>query len=114
AAQCVRVGVGAGGEFLPEYSSGEQVVVAQLALAAITNPDSLVGVGNNNFQVSSRTAAPTIGVADSGGRGSIVGGSIEASTVDIAREFTNLMVYQRGYQANVRVVTTTDTLNQDT
>jgi len=114
AAQLVSVGVGDGGKILAQYSSGEQLWVGQLALASITNPDSLVGVGNNNFTVSSRSAAPTVGVADSGGRGSIVGGSIEASTVDIAREFTNLMVYQRGYQANVRVVTTTDTLNQDT
>jgi flagellar hook protein FlgE len=113
-AQLTRVAIGDGGEILAQYSSGEQVVVGKLALAAITNPDSLVGVGNNNYQVSSRTAAPTIGVAGTGGRGSIVGGSIEASTVDIAREFTNLMVYQRAYQANVRVVTTTDTLSQDT
>ncbi len=114
AAQLVRVGVGDGGRILAQYSSGEQLVVGQLALASIINPDSLVGVGNNNFQVSTRSAAPTLGTSDTGGRGSIVGGSIEASTVDIAREFTNLMVYQRGYQANVRVVTTTDTLNQDT
>ena len=63
---------------------------------------------------SAITAIPAIGLPDSGGRGSILGGSIESSTVDIAREFTNLIVFQRGYQANARVVTTVDELSQDT
>ena len=49
-----------------------------------------------------------------GGRGNIVGGSIESSTVDIATEFTNLIVYQNAYQANSRVVTSADQLSQDT
>ena len=49
-----------------------------------------------------------------GGRGDIQGGSLEASTVDIATEFTNLIVYQRAYEANSQVVTTADTLSQDT
>jgi flagellar hook protein FlgE len=53
-------------------------------------------------------------VPNTGGRGDIQGGSIESSTVDIAQEFTNLIVLQRGYQANSRVVTTADTLSQET
>jgi flagellar hook protein FlgE len=53
-------------------------------------------------------------VANTGGRGDIQGGSIESSTVDIAQEFTNLIVLQRGYQANSRVITTADTLSQET
>ena len=64
--------------------------------------------------MSARTATPAIGVPGTGGRGDIVGGSIEASTVDIAREFTNLIVFQRGYEANSRVITTVDELSQDT
>jgi flagellar hook protein FlgE len=71
-------------------------------------------VGNNNYQVSARTASPAIGPSETGGRGSILGGAIEYSTVDIAREFTNLIVLQRGYQANSRVVTTVDELSQET
>ncbi|HPQ14663.1 MAG TPA: flagellar basal body rod C-terminal domain-containing protein, partial [Bryobacteraceae bacterium] len=55
-----------------------------------------------------------IGVPGTGGRGIILGGSLEASTVDIAREFTNLIVYQRGYQANSRVLTTADEMSQET
>ena len=55
-----------------------------------------------------------IGMPGTGGRGTILGGAIEFSTVDIAREFTNLIVLQRGYQANSRVVTTVDEMSQET
>lgn len=89
-------------------------MVGQLSMAAIRNPESLVAVGNNNYQLSARTALPAIGIPGTGGRGSILGGAVEFSTVDIAREFTNLIVLQRGYQANTRVVTTVDELSQET
>ena len=114
AAQLVHVGLADGGQILAQYSNGDQVVVGQLALASIRNPDTLIAAGNNNFALSARTATPSIGVPGTGGRGTIVGGSIEASTVDIAREFTNLIVYQRGYEANSRVISTADQLSQDT
>jgi flagellar hook protein FlgE len=114
AAQLIRVGLANGGGILAQYSNGDQVVVAQLALANIRNPDSLLAVGDNNFQLSARSAIPAVGTPGTGGRGSIVGGALEASTSDIAREFTNLIVYQRGYQANARVVTAQDQLSQDT
>ena len=99
---------------LAQYSDGTQVVVGQVAMANIRNPESLIAVGNNNYQASALTASPAVGVANTGGRGDIQGGSIESSTVDIAKEFTNLIVLQRGYQANSRVITTADTLSQET
>jgi flagellar hook protein FlgE len=74
----------------------------------------LIAAGNNNFQTSALTAPPSVGLPNTGGRGDIVGGSTESSTVDIAREFTELIVLQRGYQANSRVVTTVDQLSQET
>jgi flagellar hook protein FlgE len=114
AAQLVHVGLADGGGILAQYSDGEQVTVGQVALASIRNPDSLIAAGNNTFVLSERTATPTIGTPGTGGRGTISGGSVEASTVDIATEFTNLIVYQRGYEANGKVVTTADTLSQDT
>jgi len=114
AAQLIRVGLGDGGIVLAQYSNGEQEVVAQLAMAAVRNPASLIAVGNNNYQTSARSALPAIGLPGTGGRGSILGGAVENSTVDIAREFTNLIVYQRGYQANTRVITTVDELSQET
>lgn len=114
AAQLVRVGLSDGGQILAQYSSGEQAVVGQVAMASIRNPESLIAVGNNNYQLSARSALPAIGLPDTGGRGSILGGAVEYSTVDIAKEFTNLIVLQRGYQANTRVVTTVDELSQET
>jgi flagellar hook protein FlgE len=114
ASQLVNVGLGNGGVILAQYSDGQQVTVGQVAVASIRNPDSLVAVGNNNFMLSEASAAPNIGVPGTGGRGTIQGGSIEASNVDIATEFTDLIVYQRGYEANGKVVTTADTLSQDT
>ena len=89
-------------------------MVGQVAVASIRNPDTLMAVGSNDFQLSQLTATPSIGVPGTGGRGTDQGGSLEASTVDIATEFTSLIVYQRGYEANAHVVTTADQLSQDT
>jgi flagellar hook protein FlgE len=114
AAQLIRVAIGDGGSLLAQFSNGQQTVVGQLAMASIRNPESLVAVGNNNYQLSARSALPAIGVPNTGGRGSILGGALESSTVDIAREFTQLIVLQRGYQANAKVVTAVDELSQET
>ena len=112
--QLSSVGLASGGTILAKYTDGTQVVVGQVALANIRNPGTLIAAGNNNFQLSALTANPSIGVPGTGGRGTIQGGATEASTVDIATEFTNLIVYQRAYEANAHVVTTADTLSQDT
>ncbi len=113
-ANLIRVGIADGGKILAQYSNGQQTVVGQLAMAAIRNPESLLAVGNSHFQLSARTALPAIGLPNTGGRGQVLGGSVEASTVDIAREFTNLIIFQRGYQANTRVITVVDQISQDT
>ena len=114
AGQLVHVGLADGGGILAQYSNGDQVVVGQVAMANIRNPDTLIATGDNNYQLSARTATPSVGMPGTGGRGTIVGGSVEASTVDIAQEFTNLIGYQRGYEANAHVITTADQLSQDT
>jgi flagellar hook protein FlgE len=114
AAQLVRVGLADGGKVLAQYSNGRQTIVGQLAMASIRNPESLIAVGNNNYQLSARTALPAIGLPATGGRGTIIGGAVEYSTVDIAREFTQLIVLQRGYQANAKVITAVDELSQET
>ena len=114
AAQLVRVGLADGGKILAQYSNGQQTIVGQLAMATVRNPESLIAVGNTNYQLSARTALPAVGIPGTGGRGSVIGGAVESSTVDIAREFTNLIVLQRGYQANTRVVTAVDELSQET
>ncbi|HUA20740.1 MAG TPA: flagellar hook protein FlgE [Bryobacteraceae bacterium] len=114
AAQLTTVAIATGGQILAQFSNGQQVVVGELAMATIRNPDSLIAVGNNNYQLSADSALPAVGLPGTGGRGTVEGGAIESSTVDIATEFTNLIVYQRGYEANSKVVTTVDQLSQDT
>jgi flagellar hook protein FlgE len=114
AANLVKVGISDGGSIVAQYSSGTQVTVGQLAMATIRNPESLLAVGNNNYALTALSALPAVGLPGTGGRGQILGGSVEASNVDIATEFTNLIVFQRGYEANARVITTVDQLSQDT
>jgi flagellar hook protein FlgE len=112
AAQLTSVTMGDGGQLLASYSDGQQAVVGELAMANIQNPQTLVSVGNNNYQLSADTAAPAIGAPATGGRGAIVGGALESSNVDMATELTNLIVLQSAYQANSKVVTTVDTMVQ--
>jgi flagellar hook protein FlgE len=114
AAELVKVGIGNGGELVAQYSDGQQQQVGQIALATVRNPESLSAIGSNNYQLSADSAAPVIGQPGTGGRGTILGGELESSTVDIATEFTNLIIFQRSYQANAKVVTTEDQLSQDT
>jgi flagellar hook protein FlgE len=113
-AKLTGISMGDGGIVIAHYSDGQQLAMGQLAMADFINPDSLLAVGNNNYVVTGSTSNPSVGIPDSGGRGQILGGNLEASTVDIATEFTNLMVYQRGYEANAKVVTSADQINQDT
>lgn len=114
AAQLVSVSLTDGGRIMAKYSDGQQLLAGQLAMATVRNPDSLTAVGNNNYGVGALTSPPAIGLQNEGGRGSITGGATESSTVDIAREFTQLIVLQRSYQANSRVITTVDELSQET
>jgi flagellar hook protein FlgE len=113
ASQVTQVSIANGGAITAQFSDGNQVVVGQLALASVSNPDSLIAVGQNNFEVGADTATPVIGVPSTGTLGSVEGGSLETSTVDIATEFTNLIVYQNSYQANAKVISTLDQMTQN-
>jgi flagellar hook protein FlgE len=96
------------------FSNSQTLALGQIVLANFANPQGLNRMGQNSFQTTLASGAPVIGVAGTGGRGSITGSSLEQSNVDIATEFANMIVTQRGYQANARVVTTFDQLTQDT
>ncbi|MCX6622994.1 MAG: flagellar hook protein FlgE [Acidobacteria bacterium] len=109
-----RVSLGDDGMVIAHYSNGKDINIAHLAVAAVRNPESRIAVGNNNFSLAGDTIALPEGPSGSEGRGTVRAGALEASTVDVAQEFTNLMVYQRGYQANSKVITTLDELTQDT
>ncbi len=101
-----------GGNLVATYSNGQQVTIAQLAVASIANPDSLIAVSDNKYTLGADTLAPSVGIAGTGDRGNVVGGQIEASNVDMATEFTNLIVYQRGYEASSKVITTQNQMDQ--
>ena len=114
AGQLVRVAVGDGGKLLAQYSNGLQTVVGQLAMATIRNPESLIAAGNSTYTLSARSALPAVGLPGTGGRGTVKGGAVEGSTVDIATEFTHLIVYQRAYEANSKVITAVDEISKTT
>ncbi len=114
AAQLGQISIGNGGDVLAQLSNGQQLQVGQLALANFVNPDSLVDVGSNDYQVSGTSSSAAVGMPNSGGRGQILGSELESSTVDISTEFTNLMTYQNSYEAASRVITTADTIMQQT
>ena len=95
------------------FSNGETRSVGQLALANFNNPQGLEKVGDSMYRVSVNSGLAQIGTAGDGGRGSLAGGMLEMSNVDLAQEFTNLIVAQRGFQANSRIITASDELLQD-
>jgi flagellar hook protein FlgE len=114
AGQLSSMSIGPDGYVVAEFSNGTSQNVAQIALASVLNPDSMQQVLGNSFATTGATAAPVIGTPNTGARGQITGGSLETSTVDIATEFTNLLQYERGYQANSKVISTEDQVVQAT
>lgn len=95
------------------FSNGMREQVAQLAVARFTNPSGLIRAGNTSFQQGLNSGEAEIGVANTGGRGSISSGYLESSNVDMAQEFTNMILAQRGFQASSRVITTSDEILQE-
>ncbi|MCM8746462.1 flagellar hook protein FlgE [Thermomicrobium sp. CFH 73360] len=101
------------GEVLGIYSNGVTKVIGQVALALFTNPGGLMKVGGNAYSPTVNSGEPIIGPADSGGRGKIASGYLEMSNVDLAQEFTSMIMAQRGFQANSRVITASDEVLQE-
>lgn len=96
------------------FTNGQVIQLAQVAISTFNNVNGLVQTGNNHWGQSLASGSPTIGLANQGGRGGVLGSNLELSNVDVAGEFTKLILSQRGYQANSRIVTTTDELLQET
>lgn len=88
------------------FSSGRLLPIAQFALATFNSQDGLSHLGGNNFGETAASGQASIGTAGSGGRGQVIGNALEQSNVDIATEFTDLIIAQRSFQANSRVITT--------
>ena len=95
------------------YSNGIKQAIGQVAMAVFTNPQGLTAVGENMFEVSNNSGVANVGQANQGGRGKIVAGSLEMSNVDLSDQFTDMIITQRGFQANSRTITTCDQMLQE-
>jgi flagellar hook protein FlgE len=95
------------------FSNGQKKKLAQLALANFTNPGGLNKVSDTLFEKSNNSGEPSIGTTNSGGRGKITPSSLEMSNVDLAQQFSDMIVTQRGYQANSKIITTSDTMLEE-
>ena len=105
--------LGAKGEIVGVYTNGLTQNLGQLALANFVNPGGLTRAGGNLFDESASSGAVIIGKPGESGRGIASSGNLESSNVDLAREFTNMIIGQRGFQANARVITTSDEMLND-
>jgi flagellar hook protein FlgE len=95
------------------FTNGSSRTLGQIALAGFNNPAGLDRVGSNLLMESPNSGSATISVPGTNGIGSISSGYLEASNVDLANEFANMIVAQRGFQANSRIITTSDEVLQE-
>ena len=100
------------GAIVGYYSNGRNQNIGQVALAVFANPEGLERLGGN-WRETPNSGLALVGQAMTGGRGQVNPGTLEQSNVDLPQEFTNLIVAQRGFQANSRVITTSDELLQE-
>jgi flagellar hook protein FlgE len=105
--------IGADGIVTGVFSNGRTRPIGQIALAGFSNPSGLEKTGDSLYRSTVNSGLPQTGAAGTGGRGTLSGSTLEMSNVDLAQEFTNMIIAQRGFQANSRVITATDELLQD-
>lgn len=111
--QLTSYNIGSDGKLRGIFDDGIQRDMAQIAIADFNNPMGLEKVGETSYRASANSGTADIAVAGSGRKGTIVGGALEMSNVDLAAEFTNLILAQRGFQASSRVITTSDQVLED-
>jgi flagellar hook protein FlgE len=102
------------GTILGTFSQGPNLALGQVAVASFSNTQGLVSVGGNNYQPTNASGAAVVGLANTGGRGTIAGGKVEQSNVDIATEFSKLIVAQQAYSSNAKSITTLQAISQAT
>jgi flagellar hook protein FlgE len=108
------INITADGSIVAAIGAGHSQVIGQLALVNFTNPQGLYKIGSNRYAEGPEAGVPNVGTAGTGGRGSVIGGALEQSNVDMAQEFTQMILAQRGYQANGKMITVSDQLLMDT
>jgi flagellar hook protein FlgE len=102
------VAVGKSGVISGVFSNGESKVLGQVALASFSNPSGLEKQGGSLYAASANSGIPMLGTAGSGGRGNISSGVLEGSNVDLSKAFSDLIIAQRGFEANTKVISTSD------
>jgi len=95
------------------YSNGTNRVLGQIALSSFTNPGGLEKAGENTYVVSNNSGEARIGESGVAGKGKVIAGALEMSNVDLAEQFTDMIVTQRGFQANSKSITTSDQMLQE-
>ncbi|ARP42214.1 flagellar basal body rod protein FlgG [Geobacillus thermodenitrificans] len=105
--------IGADGNVTIVDDTGNLQLVGTIQLAKFANPDGLEKEGNNLFRETVNSGDPQIGVPGANGTGKLVSDALEMSNVDLAEEFTEMIVAQRGFQANTRIITTSDEILQE-
>ncbi len=105
--------IGSAGDITGVFSNGQTQLLGQIAMGSFVNPGGLLRQGQNLFASSSASGSPSIGTPGSGGRGSVSTGNLEMSNVDLATQFTSMITAERGFQANGKVITTSDEMLQD-
>lgn len=106
------ISIGENGEITGVFSNGQNKVLGQIGLALFKNPSGLLSMGNSFFTESNNSGLPITGKPDSGGRGQIIVGNVEMSNVDLAKEFADMIVAQRGFQANSKIISASDEMLQ--
>jgi len=104
--------IGANGVITGSFSNGQTRALGQLALASFVNPGGLVSQGGGLFATSPNSGPAQVGVAGTGVLGTLLGGQLEQSNVDMGTELTNLITAQEAYEANTKVITTTEQVVQ--
>ena len=107
------VSIGTDGTITGTFSNGLSRPLGQVALAGFVNPAGLVSAGNGHLRPSASSGEATVGETGGVGRGTLAPGSLESSNVELAQEFTNLMIAQRGFQASSRIISTSDEMLQE-
>jgi flagellar hook protein FlgE len=105
--------IGADGIVTGSFSNGATESIAQIALATFPNAAGLEKIGGSSYRATPSSGGVDLGTPNSDGYGSLAGGYLEMSNVDLSQEFTNLIVAQRGFQANARIITTSDEVLQE-
>jgi flagellar hook protein FlgE len=95
------------------YTNGSNRVIGQIGLASFTNPGDLEKAGENTYVVSNNSGAANIGPSGTAGKGKVIAGTLEMANVDLAEQFTDMIVTQRGFQASSRTITTADQMLQE-